>query len=159
MLFYIGVFATMIAQIPVQGGHEDGLLKVFRGNQSRIFKNSLECDRLFHYTVFLSDCSCQMQKLSSGSRVALIFDLVCSNPLTLFPPMPAMLGVTQMLEQLKDNSADRLLAIPLDKDELSFSSLSTRSNRLVGLFTSLKFLDINLAVVCHYRVGKVCNIN
>lgn len=143
----------MIVQIPVQGGHRDGSLLIFRGDQSRKFENFVESSNLFYYTVYLSDCSCRMEPISCGTRVTLMFDLICSDPAKLFPSVGA--DVVQMLGQLQPNSADRLLAIPLDKSEQSFSSLSTRSRRLVDLVSSLNFIDIRLAIVCRYRIGKV----
>ncbi|KAI9561355.1 hypothetical protein GHT06_012312 [Daphnia sinensis] len=148
-------FATMIVQIPLQGGHEGGAIKVTRENQLCSFENTLDSSKLFHYTVFVSNAVCQMTELSSGSRVMMIFDLLCANPSTLFPPTTYLKDVASILLQLSPRGPDRLLAIPLDKEEVSFSSLAPGTRRLLDLFISMNFLHVRLALVCHYRLGKV----
>ncbi|XP_057371832.1 uncharacterized protein LOC130692781 [Daphnia carinata] len=148
------VFATMIVQLPFQSGHEGGTIKVMRENQSCSFENALDSSRLFYYTIFVSNASCQMTEMSSGSRVMMIFDLLCANPSTLFPSTNYLKDVASILLELSPRGPDRLLAIPLDKDEVSFSSLAPGTRRLLDLFISMNFLHVRLALVCHYRMGK-----
>lgn len=148
------VFATMIVQLPFQGGHEGGAIKVTREDQLCSFENSRDSSRLFYYTIFVSNASCQMTELNSGSRVMIIFDLLCSNPSTLFPSTTYLKDVASILLELSPRGPDRLLAIPLEKEEISFSSLAPGTRRLLDLFISMNFLHVRLALVCHYRMGK-----
>ena len=151
----LGVFATMIVQFPIINGHKGGLLKINRGNQLRTLENSAESGRLFYYTVFLSDCSCQMEELTSGMRLTMSFELACSDPSTLFPKISTSKEVTDILQRLTPKGANRLLAIPLNENETSFSSLSNGARRLVDLFSSIDFLQVRLAIITRYQSGMV----
>ena len=146
----LGVFATMIVQFPIINGHKGGLLKINRGNQLRTLENSAESGRLFYYTVFLSDCSCQMEELTSGMRLTMSFELACSDP-----KISTSKEVTDILQRLTPKGANRLLAIPLNENETSFSSLSNGARRLVDLFSSIDFLQVRLAIITRYQSGMV----
>lgn len=149
----------MMVQLPFQGGHAGGLIKVTRENQLCSFENALDSSRLFYYTIAMSNASCHMAELLSGSRVMMTFDFICSNPSALFPSSAYFNDVSSVLQQLTPQSPDRLLAIPLDKEEVSFSSLAPGTRRLLDLFNSVNFLHVRLALVCHYRMGKVSTLN
>lgn len=147
-----GVFATLIVQLPFQGGHQGGLIKMLRGKLMRTFENALESSCLFYYTAFVSNTTVEMAELSSGSMVTITFHLVCSNPpcTTLSPTK--LKEVASILLQLSPTGPDRLLAIPLDSNEVSFSALSPGNRRLFDLFKNMNFLEIRLAIVCHYII-------
>ncbi len=153
MYVVVGVFATMIVQFPIEIGHQGGSIVVNRGQLSRKFENSKDSCRYFHYTVFLSDCSCQLEELTAGRRLAMTFDIACSDPSNLFPTISTAKEVTDLLQQF--SPSDRLLAIPLKEGETTFSSLSSETRGLVSLFNSINFLEVRLAIVCQYRVGIV----
>lgn len=145
----------MIVQFPIQGGHQGGCIKIIRGNLMRTFENALESSLLFHYTAFMSNCTFQMAELNSGSTVTITFHLVCSNSSSLISSPTHLKDVASMLLQLSPKGPDRLLAIPLDKNEISFSSLSPSNRHLFELFKTMNFIHVRLAIVCHFRAGRV----
>lgn len=145
----------MVVHFPVDGGHEEGSMKISRGKETRLFKNATDSANALQYTVFMSDCSCQVNKLKSGSTVLFTFDLTCEEPSIHFPLVSLSNEIHAILRKLNRNGSDRLLAIPLDEMETSFSSLSKRTNSLVNLFNSFGFLQLSVALVCRHVVGKV----
>ena len=150
-----GVFATLMVQVPFQGGHQGGIIKVLRGKLMRTFENASESSSLFYYTAFMSNSTVEMAELSSGSMLTITFHLVCSNP----PPSTSVptyfKDVASILLQLSPSGLDRLLAIPLDSNEISFAALSPANRRLYDLFKNMNFLHIRLATVCYFRVIRV----
>ena len=87
------------------------------------------------------------------------FDLVSTNSFPSILSTTAITQVANVLQNLKPKGADRLLAIPLQEEDSSFSCLSSGSSRLVDLFTSIDFLQIQLAHVSCHRIGKVKQFN
>ena len=50
----------MILQIPVQGGHEGGRIKVEHLDEIRVFNVSEDSSKFFHLTTFYADCDHQL---------------------------------------------------------------------------------------------------
>ena len=75
---YLGLFAKLIIQIPVDGGYEDGKLKVLgkTGQDVTLFDFSQESKRHFSAAAFSSDYKHEWQPVKRGFVVAMEYDLI-----------------------------------------------------------------------------------
>ena len=70
-----GAFATMLLQIPVEGGHQGGETFVWLRQQMKKFITADESGRRFHLLSFYDDCEHQMKPVIEGCRLVLVFHL------------------------------------------------------------------------------------
>lgn len=73
-----GMFATLIVQLPTEGGFKGGALVIDHGKSNMVFDYSKESSRGFFYTSFFADCRRTLQKVKAGTRLCLTFNLVRS---------------------------------------------------------------------------------
>ncbi|XP_057371844.1 uncharacterized protein LOC130692785 [Daphnia carinata] len=152
-------FMKMILQIPVEGGHEEGRIKVELNEQIQLFNVCEDSDRHYHVTAFYSDCDHQLEKVTFGWRLAMVFDLVLEEQIfhnTLSPPANlhsflAIGHIQDILTQWTTNENDypRMLALVLDHryspTQLNFHSLKGRDRLLAGLLRSVDSVDTYLS--------------
>ncbi|CAM6100716.1 unnamed protein product [Calypogeia fissa] len=71
-----GMFATLILQLPTADGYTGGQLVVRHLNEVKNFDSQMISALGFCYTVFFADCLHQLQKIESGTRLCLVFNLI-----------------------------------------------------------------------------------
>ncbi|KAI9552309.1 hypothetical protein GHT06_022673 [Daphnia sinensis] len=100
-----GMFATMILQIPVEGGHTGGTLKVQSGSKSMGFKCVVSNNQKFHLTAIYVGCKQELETVTAGWMVTLSFNLVWKNAIAMADsplPLPALITVlNEITESLK----------------------------------------------------------
>ncbi|KAG0623606.1 hypothetical protein M758_3G187200 [Ceratodon purpureus] len=74
-----GMFATLVLQLPTEGGFEGGALHVSHGGATKTFDFSLDSATTAAYTVFYADCEHELQRITNGKRLCLAFNLVRRN--------------------------------------------------------------------------------
>ena len=71
----------MILQIPVQGGHRGGHLVLEHSGKEKRFPFDVNSDKNFFLTAFYADCQHQLEEITLGWRLTLVFNLVWKNRL------------------------------------------------------------------------------
>ncbi|KAI9561351.1 hypothetical protein GHT06_012308 [Daphnia sinensis] len=158
-------FMKMILQVPVEGGHEEGRIKVELNEQIQLFNFCEDSDRYYHVTAFYSDCDHQLEKVTFGWRLAMVFDLVLEEPMVhspLSPPanLQSFLAVSHIQETLaqwttKENDYPSMLALVLDHryspTQLNFQNLKGRDRLLAGLLQSIGSIETYLS---HFQAQR-----
>lgn len=72
----VGLFATLIVQLPTERGFKGGALVVEHGPGAMTFDYSKQSATGFFYTSFLADCQHTLQPITAGARLCLSFNLV-----------------------------------------------------------------------------------
>lgn len=70
------MLATLVLQLPTEEGYTGGKLVVKHQKHVKEFGLQLVSALGFSYTVFFADCLHQLQKITSGSKLCLVFNLV-----------------------------------------------------------------------------------
>uniref|UniRef100_A0A0P6F5X7 Uncharacterized protein n=1 Tax=Daphnia magna TaxID=35525 RepID=A0A0P6F5X7_9CRUS len=152
-------FIKMILQIPVEGGHEEGRIKVELNEKIQLFNVCEDSDRHYHVAAFYSDCDHQLEKVTFGWRLAMVFDLVLEEKMVhnpLCPPanLHSFLAVGHIQETLaqwttNENDYPSMLALVLDhrysSTQLNFHSLKGRDHLLAGLLRSVDSINTYLS--------------
>ena len=153
----------MVVQVPVEGGHEGGRLKVELGSRIRLFATSPPSATLCHATVFDSDCAHQFEEVTFGWRLALVFHL-SSKTFEIPSPLPASPNLSSFftIQHFRNivghwpTESLRLLAFPLEHCyalPLKFAALKGRDRALIQLLRSVDFLDLHLSQITLKEVG------
>lgn len=79
-----GMFATLIVQLPTEGGYEGGALVVnqetwsckYNAGSSHIGCFQENTSTAFHYAAFFADCRHTLRRITAGTRLCLSFNLV-----------------------------------------------------------------------------------
>ena len=100
MLLIKGTFGTAILQVPVEGGHEGGLVKVEYKGREKMFENHQNSANNFHLSAFYNNCKSLMEPVTRGWKLALVYDLVWTNAKTLTPPndLPVFLTAVKKIK-------------------------------------------------------------
>ncbi|GLC50706.1 hypothetical protein PLESTB_000410300 [Pleodorina starrii] len=153
------MFATLVVQLPVQGGHTGGTLRVTHRGQAFAWDSAAD-SRSGHlaYAAFYADCEHELTAVTGGLRMTLVYNLVRMAPQE--SPLPAPRGGrTASLEALgaavrgweAAPGAPRMLTIPLEhkytEANLSFCGLKGRDAAVVTLLAGCEALDVHLALV------------
>ena len=72
----MGMFATLILQLPTDEGYTGGKLVVKHSNETKEFDAHMVSTLGFCYTVFFADCLHELEKIETGTRLCLAFNLV-----------------------------------------------------------------------------------
>ncbi len=168
-----GMFATLVVQLPVAGGHAGGVLTVRHGGRHVEWdseRGSSTCSDL-QYAAFYADCEHELSAVTAGLRVVLVYNLVLQGQQGQGAPVrvPAGRGAG-VVEQLQaavrawewaaeegdGEAAAPLVTLALEhkytETNLSFRGLKGRDARLVGLLQQCGGLELHLALVTK-RVG------
>lgn len=156
----------MILQVPVQGGHEGGRIKVEHHDQIRLFNVCEGSEKCWNLTAFYSDCIHHLEEVTFGWRLALVFnlELETSNILIPSPQSPDLqtfLSVKQVREVLEqwDQFAEgpEFFVLLLDHryapSEFNFHGLKGRDRLLFQLLRSIDCVHLRLANMLLYDDG------
>jgi hypothetical protein len=147
----------MILQIPVEGGHEGGRIKVELNDQIRLFNVGDGSDLYYHLTTFYSDCDHTFEEVKFGCRLAMIFDLELETIPLLSSLSPsadlhtflAVNDVQETLAQWAPTENPSKLVLLLEHryatSELNFGRLKGKDRILVRLLLSVGTVDMYLA--------------
>jgi 2OG-Fe(II) oxygenase superfamily len=72
----VGMFGTLIIQLPTSEGFTGGTLTVTHGGESKTINISGGNDEEFHAIAFYADCQHQLHPITNGKRVCLVYNLV-----------------------------------------------------------------------------------
>ncbi|KZS19456.1 Uncharacterized protein APZ42_014103, partial [Daphnia magna] len=139
--------------------HEEGRIKVELNEKIQLFNVCEDSDRHYHVTAFYSDCDHQLEKVTFGWRLAMVFDLVFEEKMVhnpLCPPanLHSFLAVGHIQETLaqwatNENDYPSMLALVLDhrysSTQLNFHSLKGRDHLLTGLLRSVDSINTYLS--------------
>ena len=147
----------MIIQIPVQGGYEGGKLNIEHENIKSSFDHSKGSDQDFFVTVLYADCHHDLEAITKGFHLSLVFDLFWKKTaMKSSENLPATLQtLTEVKEILKpwedSGSKSELLAIPLEHKytpkSLSFTRLKGKDRLVAQVLKSVDFLCVHLAIL------------
>ena len=73
------VLGLVLIQIPVEGGHEGGRLRVQNDDQRKVIDNHIDSDSTLYMTVILDRCHHRMEPLTRGSSLVFEFHLKWRN--------------------------------------------------------------------------------
>lgn len=167
-------FATLLLQLPTDEGYTGGKLLVKQFNAIRVFDCHMVSTLGFCYTVFFTDCLHEVQKIESGSRLCLAFNLEKRDPSLdplhsnyIFNRVAKVEAALQpWLEEATEgklNIFSGKLAIPLRHkytgESLSFDGLKGVDSIVAGLLKDSrgtkkeKLLDLYLCRVSKYKIG------
>jgi len=169
-----GMFATLILQLPTQEGFEGGALLVRHNGASKTFQFSSESAIKFFYTVFYADCQHELQRITSGKRVCLAFNLVRGRNVmhignlkdfsSRLSKVEAALLPWRDIEELRDVFPSDKLAIPLhhkySKKNLSFSGLKGNDSIVAHVLKNCRdemgrpWLDLYLCIYTLRQSGE-----
>ncbi|EFJ10937.1 hypothetical protein SELMODRAFT_426867 [Selaginella moellendorffii] len=167
----VGMFATMILQLPTQSGHEGGNLTIRHGRKKSVtFDFSGAASRTGYFqTAFFCDCMHKLAEVTSGTRLCLVFSLVRSNAKFVdvdprkVPHYLSALGSVQSqlkewAEEVKGTSSP-ILAIPLghkySKNSLSFAGLKGHDSVVAALVLSCTgFLEVHLCMLVKETISN-----
>ena len=154
-------FATMIVQLPVDGGHAGGTLKVSYAGDSKNFEFAGDEYKTF-YAIFFADCEHEVQKITSGKRLFLTYNLAINGP----GPLPRAANYSRDIEIIREAIQTwegleapslKKLAIALEHeytaDSLSFATLKDRDIAVVNAIREVGLLEMHLALVVKHVSG------
>ena len=129
-----GSFGTLILQLPVEGGHVGGRLKVKYQGKEQVYDSEKDSDSSCHAYAYFHNSQHSMETLKRGVKVTLIFNLVWENAQQEIPEdFPVLLTVLKEIKESLSSwiSADR--SIPTTKSKiLQITRLSDRLSYLLG---------------------------
>ena len=158
-----GMFGTLVVQLPCEGGHSGGEL-VIRHQERRVrvnFAAGSTRDGL-PFAAFYADCTHELKPVTSGLRLALLFNLVRTTPGA--PPAPvdssaadAALRAAASAWAVAGADTRLRIALPLEHkytpDSVSFSSLKGRDAAMARALLNCPLLDVRLALVDKVLTG------
>ncbi|MCO5603426.1 hypothetical protein L7F22_057576 [Adiantum nelumboides] len=82
----LGMFGTLIIQIPTVSPHQGGQLVVHHAHHSVTFDFSgSKSSSKFYFTAFFADCQHMLKLITTGSRVCLVFNLIRQSTVVIPP--------------------------------------------------------------------------
>lgn len=73
----------VILQLPVEGGHDGGALKVSYNGTSKMLENAQSSDQCFYMSAFYNFCSDVMEPLKRGYKLTFVYNLVWANDVAM----------------------------------------------------------------------------
>ena len=158
----------MILQVPVEGGHEGGRIKVELHDTVRVFNVSEGSDRFCHLTAFYGDCDYHFDEVTFGWRMAMIFDLFLVTPKEPeynkhlpAPNLQNFLSINNFRMILSEWSElkcpPQLFALLLHHrysvSELGFHGLKGRDLLIAQFLHSIGTIDVGLSHIFKYEGG------
>lgn len=154
-----GMFATLVIQLPVVGGHEGGELVVRHcGRRVGVNFAATSKDTALHFAAFYADCTHELTPVTSGTRLALLYNLVRTEPSR--EPLPAALNTSSVDSALCDAARAWAAAGPGSRPRValrlehqyttgsvSFASLKGRDDATMRALLGCPLLDVRLALV------------
>lgn len=151
-----GLYATLILQLPTQLGHQGGALVVRRRGTTQLFDFSKNSSTGFHQMAFFAGCEHDLEKITTGMKLCLVFNLVRKSPRPVIPLQSREFlnavsrteaALLPWLEDLKADNPDtpQKLVIPLEHDyrdsesdamNVSFAGLKGHDRVVVELLRS-----------------------
>lgn len=166
----LGHFATIVLQVPVEGGHEGGLLTIQHHQNTQVFDHSSDSHRNFYMSVVHADSELEMTPVSKGYRIELIFHIKWNSPAVVFyPPLPDissfLVALTKIrkdfqcwAEQRDQEGAPKMLVIGLehkyDAKYHSFGMLKGQDRSVAHLMRSHGLLEVYLALLTRKVTGS-----
>jgi hypothetical protein len=102
----------MILQIPVQGGHKGGTIVLEHGGQTKQFPFDIGSGEKFSLVAFYDDCEHQLEQVTEGWRLTLVFNLVWKNGVV--PAIKAPIDIPIVLELIKEIKESLSPWVPTD---------------------------------------------
>jgi hypothetical protein len=127
-----GSFGTLILQLPVEGGHVGGRLKVAYREKDQVFENHKDSDRSFYVSSFYGNSQHSMEPITRGARLTLTFNLVWENAQNIIPKdFPVFLTAVKEIQESLSSwiSADRSIK---NNTLISSNAAHTKSSLLKG---------------------------
>ncbi len=153
----------MILQVPVEGGHEGGRIKVEHHDQIRLFNVCEGSEKCWNLTAFYSDCIHQLEEVTFGWRLALVFNLELEtfnilNPSPQSPDLQTFLTVNKVRDILEQwnqfEEGPEFFVLLLDHryapSEFNFHGLKGRDRLLFQLLQSIDCVHLRLANMLMY---------
>ena len=154
-----------ILQIPVEGGHEGGQIKVEFNDEIRLFSVWDGSDVYYHVTLMYSDCDHTFEEVTFGWRLAMVYDLELESnhfPYPLSSPTNLYTFVAEKNLQhfmarwnpVRNNHPNQLFLLLEHRyppSELSFCHLKGRDRLLVQFLLSADSINMYLT---HLRKSK-----
>lgn len=180
------MFGTLVVQLPTVMGHEGGTLLVRHQGEQKVFawqNPGGACGTLnqsgghtsvtdhtsgarvpVRYAAFYGDCEHELQPITRGVRLCLLYNLVRTTP---GPPPVAAVGQAGSPAQLRlsaavqawGSSSDTIskVVLPLEHEyteaNLSFGGLKGRDQAMVDVLRMCPELDLHLALVVKHVSG------
>jgi hypothetical protein len=172
-----GMFATMILQLPTERGFEGGALVVCHNGTTKTFDFSVNSSTGIFYTAFYADCEHELQRVTSGQRLCLAFNLGRGNDsfnmeLGELKGFSARLARVEavlrpwevvMTAETEDSFLSDKLAIPLEhkytKKNLSFDGLKGADRSVAQVLKNCRdtlgrrWLDLHLCILTLHKTG------
>eukprot|EP00803_Ostreobium_quekettii_P000681 evm.model.scf_314EXC.6 EVM.evm.TU.scf_314EXC.6 scf_314EXC:28582-31329(-) len=160
-----GMFGTLIVQL--QAGHEGGALVVTHKGESKTFAFADGSEEGVFYAAFFADCEHKLEKVTSGHRLCLVYNLVrttngpAPQPADFTSARAAVLKAVRKWEA--DPSAPEKVALQLEHSytptNLSFRGLKGRDRSVVDVLRGvvedgLPLVEVHLAMVTKHVVGS-----
>lgn len=99
------MFASIILQIPVVGGHTGGKIKVKLDKESQLFDCEKDSDNKFYLTAMHNGCKQEFEPITNGWMVTLSINLVWRNAMAMADsplPLPTLLtALNEIAEALR----------------------------------------------------------
>ncbi|KAG0586634.1 hypothetical protein KC19_2G105300 [Ceratodon purpureus] len=170
-----GMFATLILQLPTEEGYTGGNLVVKHHNETKKFDAHMVSTLGFCYTVFFADCLHELEKIKTGTRLCLAFNLIkrdCSLDPRHMEYISNRVGKVEMafqpwMEEASQRKIDVFgakMAIPLQhkytEENLSFSGLKGEDSIVAELLKECrdrngeKWLAVHLCLVTMYLLDE-----
>ncbi|KAK3253221.1 hypothetical protein CYMTET_37511, partial [Cymbomonas tetramitiformis] len=143
----MGMFGTLVVHLPAQ--YEGGALKVHHKGQTKLIDLSQSSEECFGYSAFFAECEHELQPVTSGHRLTLLYNLIR----TTYGPAPAPTNSSvkdALLEAAEYWERDRIswipecpqkLFIPLEhkctEADLSFLGLTGRDRAMADVLRSI----------------------
>lgn len=154
-----GMFATLVVQLPVEGGHEGGELVIRHcGQRVRVDFAASSKRTALHFAAFYADCTHELTPVTSGTRLALLYNLVRTKPSSEPLPAPAdtsgvdaaLCAAARAWAAAGPGSRPRV-ALRLEHEytesSISFASLKGRDAAKMRALVGCPLLDVRLALV------------
>eukprot|EP00752_Nemacystus_decipiens_P002127 g2029.t1 len=180
----VGMFGTLVVQLPTAQGHTGGALIVRHRSKQRVFawedpdgsyaqrQSGVGAGAVLSLPVrcatFYGDCEHELQPVTGGVRLCLLFNLVRTTP---GPPPVAAVGQSGSAAQLllsdamtawcrpdSSFSAEKVI-LPLEHEyttaSLSFDGLKGRDRAMADALRSCRSVDLYLATIVKHERGDV----
>jgi hypothetical protein len=158
-----GMFATLVVQLPVAGGHAGGELRVEHAGERFELDTAALSDDRFAYAAFFADCQHELRPITGGGRLVLLYNLVRQSggpPLAPADRGPAALSLAAAASMWPQGRL--VLALPLahkyTRGNASLASLKGRDAALAEVLRACPALDAaHLALVEKRVQGSCCD--
>jgi hypothetical protein len=108
------MFGSMILQIPVQGGYKGGNLVVENGGVAKKFSYDIGSHQKFFLTVYQLDCEHQLELVTQGWQLNLVFNLVWKHHMPIIRAPSNIAHIAKVLKVVKEIRESLLPWIPSD---------------------------------------------